>query len=78
MTDRVMFLLSRVASHEEAYAINRHKEEVERREFGTVGGGNEVVEIGKEGRENRNPLWSTPQSAGIPGESHLGESARGR
>ena len=43
-----------------------------------MGGGNEVVEIGKEGRENRNPLWSTPQSAGIPGESHLGESARGR
>ena len=34
VTDRVMFLLSRVASHEEAFAISRHKEEVEQREFG--------------------------------------------
>ena len=31
VTDRVMFLLSRMASHEEAIAISRHKEEVERR-----------------------------------------------
>ena len=34
VTDRVMFLLSRVASHEAALAISRHKEEEEQREFG--------------------------------------------
>ena len=51
---------------------------------GREGGGNEVVEIRKEGRKGGRtethfgPLLHPRQLAGIPGESHLGESTNAR